>query len=88
MKRLISIIAVSLFFSLVNAQNEDYVWPIGDNGGSTLDRMIKDSILKKFWPFNFNFNVDPMKLEYKLKRKSNPRGTHSSICTKSGDLFC
>ena len=72
---------------MTQAQKNDYVWPIGDNGGSTLDRMLADSLNKKFWPFNFNFSTDPMTIEYKLLRTANPNGTHTSICTPDGNLF-
>ncbi len=70
------------------SQKEDFIWPLGNNGGSTIDRMLADSINKIFWPFNFNFNHDPMQIEYVLNRKSNPTGALAAICEGDGELFC
>ncbi|MBK8886332.1 MAG: hypothetical protein IPN46_07165 [Saprospiraceae bacterium] len=81
-----------LFFVLhvsdLNSQKEDFVWPLGTAKGSKIEVLIADSINKLYWPFDFNFNEDPMRIDYKLSRISDPNGTLSSICTKSGDLFC
>ena len=73
---------------MTQAQKEDFVWPLGSPSGSTIEGLIEDSINKLYWPFDFNFNEDPMRIDYKLSRISDPNGTLSSICTKSGDLFC
>ena len=81
-----------LFFVLhvsdLNSQKEDFVWPLGTAKGSKIEVLIADSINKLYWPFDFNFNEDPMRIDYKLSRISDPNGALSSICTKSGDLFC
>ncbi len=73
---------------MTQAQKEDFVWPLGSPSGSTIEGLIADSINKLYWPFDFNFNEDPMRIDYKLSRISDPNGTLSSICTKSGNLFC
>ena len=73
---------------MTQAQKEDFVWPLGSPSGSTIEVLIADSINKLYWPFDFNFNEDPMRIDYKLSRISDPNGTLSSICTKSGNLFC
>ena len=72
---------------MTHAQKEDYIWPLGNNGGSTLERMLKDSIVKRFWPFDFNFNQDPMQILYRINRIPNSSGTLTSISDKNGNLF-
>ncbi|HQV65965.1 MAG TPA: hypothetical protein PLO48_04105, partial [Saprospiraceae bacterium] len=58
-----------LFFVLhvsdLNSQKEDFVWPLGTAKGSKIEVLIADSINKLYWPFDFNFNEDPMRIDYK-----------------------
>jgi len=68
------------------AQKEDYIWPLGSNGGGTKAQLLLDTT-KRFWPFNLNFNNDPMTLEYRIDRKMNARNTISSISYQDGELF-
>ena len=81
-------IILMLLSNQVIAQKEDHIWPLGSPSGSTKEQMKADSIIKRFWPFDFNFNQDPMRIVYKLDRISDPNGTLSSICNQDGQLFC
>jgi hypothetical protein len=91
--RFIIILLLNFFLLLSTtmfAQKEDYVWPLGNNGGSNYGQLIedmKDSVFR-WTPFNFDFNSDPFKIEYRLNRKANLRGTLGSICDREGKLFC
>ncbi len=83
-----NLIILMLLSNQLISQNEDYIWPLGTAKGSTIVQLEADSLLKRFWPFDFNFNHDPMKIVYKLDRISDPNGTLSSVCKPDGQLFC
>jgi len=86
-KSIFTIFLLCCYISFLGAQNEDMVWLLGNDGGSTYGQLLGDSRWKRFWPFNFNFNFEPMQVEYKLDRKANIRGTLSSISDNNGQLF-
>ena len=84
------LICCAITLSASNAQNEDYIWPLGNNGGSSIEQLEQDLEDSSYiWiPFNFDFNMDPMNINYVIKRIPNSSGTLASICDKDGNLFC
>ncbi len=80
-----SFILSFLIFNLICYENfsqkQDYIWVLGSNYiyEETADHW-KD-------PFQFNFNKDPMELEYTIDRVWDFEGTNSSICDKNGNLL-
>ena len=52
------LICCAITLSASNAQNEDYIWPLGNNGGSSIEQLEQDLEDSSYiWiPFNFDFN--------------------------------
>jgi PKD repeat protein len=73
---------IILYFIVdVTGQKEDNIWLMGNAayGNPTPDY---------FWdPFQFNFNVDPMQLEY-TKREWDFSGMCTSLCDENGNMYC
>ncbi len=78
----------TLLLSKSYAQKNDYVWPMGSHGFSTVERILADTIDKFFWPFSLNFNAEPMKIDYFPTRRHMFDATNSNYCTDDGALFC
>ena len=55
--RVLSIIFYITVSNVLFSQKEDYVWPMGNHGGGSLELTLADSIIKEFWPFTLNFNI-------------------------------
>ena len=69
------------------SQKNDYIWVLGNNAGAN-EQTINNDTLKLFTPFNFNFNADPMRIEYFPKRQLRFRGTCGLYCKDNGEYFC
>ncbi len=84
------IIALMLFLisSNLHAQKNDYMWPMGSYGFSTIDRIKADSIEKTFWPFSLNFNNEPMSIDYFPFRRFIFDATNSTYGNNEGALYC
>ncbi|MBK8627230.1 MAG: T9SS type A sorting domain-containing protein [Saprospiraceae bacterium] len=85
--RSIFIIILILMHYFLIAQNNDYVWPMGSAGGSSIELLEMDS-LKEWTPFSLNFSSDPMKIDYFLKRRFTFDASNSNYSTDEGNLFC
>lgn len=72
---------------MTQAQKNDYVWPMGYNGESTLESLENDST-NRWSPFSLNFNYDPMEIDYFHRRQLKFYFTNSSFSTDQGELIC
>ncbi len=85
----IFIVFIIIFKCLVvKAQKNDYNWPMGSYGFSTIERILADSTEKIFWPFSLNFTTDPMKIDYFPYRRFTFGATNANYSTDDGNLFC
>ena len=72
---------------MTQSQKNDYVWPMGNNGDSTLESLENDST-NRWAPFSLNFNTDPMEVQYFIHRKLKFRYTNTSFSSDQGELIC
>ena len=88
MRYTVTIFTCILSFLQLSAQKNDYNWVMGSHGFSTIDRILKDSINKEFWPFTLNFTSDPMTIDYYPYRRFMFGGTNTNYSDDSGKLLC
>jgi hypothetical protein len=81
--RINSIIILLLLLSIsIFAQKNDYLWQMGN-----ADVFLQPDPTNWSKPFQFNFNLDPMQLEFLPNREWDFQGTSSSYCNDDGELL-
>lgn len=81
MRIIITLIILCLHTCISICQKNDYIWQMGSAGLPNTDSS------NWFTPFQYNFNYDPMRLEFLPTREWDFRGTSSAFSSDEGKLM-